>query len=66
MKCCLCGKEIESKDKYSYGNNPYPVCTIENARCCDECDKKIVSPYRYFSMTFKENYDVFVRSLENL
>lgn len=42
MKCAICGKEIENK----FGNNPYPVRTDEDARCCDECNFKFVIPYR--------------------
>ena len=66
MKCCLCGKEIEPTNSFTYGNNPFPVCTIENARCCDECDKRIVGPFRYLSRTFKEHYEVFKSALDSL
>lgn len=52
MKCCLCGKEIKSERFEDYfGNNPSPVCTIEGARCCDECNDSIVYPFRVFSIT---------------
>jgi hypothetical protein len=40
MKCCICGKEIEG-----HGNNPFPVA---GKQCCDECNIKVVLPYRLF------------------
>lgn len=47
MKCCLCGKDIKADSiGWDMGHNPAPVCTIENARCCDECNARIVVPYR--------------------
>ena len=42
MKCAICGKEIENK----FGNNPWPVRTDEDARCCDECNTSFVIPSR--------------------
>lgn len=39
--CCICGKEFKG-----YGNNPYPVNKEEGARCCDECNDKVVIPAR--------------------
>jgi len=41
MKCCLC-----KKDCGKYGNNPAPVNCNPKARCCDNCNCKIVLPYR--------------------
>lgn len=66
MKCCLCGKEIETKNNYSYGNNPSPVCTIENARCCDKCNDSIVTPFRILLMKFREEYEVLKNALEHI
>ena len=39
--CCICGKEF-----VGWGNNPYPVVTDDDARCCDECNAKYVIPAR--------------------
>lgn len=66
MKCCLCGQEIKTDNAYSFGNNPFPICTIENARCCDKCNNAIVVPFRIITMHFKEHYDVLKRALEHL
>lgn len=38
MKCVICGKEINNR-----GNNAEP---IKKGKCCDECNKTIVIPYR--------------------
>lgn len=42
-KCSICGKEIEG-----YGNNPYPICDLEDtiSRCCDVCNSTYVIPAR--------------------
>lgn len=40
MKCSICGKEIKG-----YGNNAFPV---GSGHCCDECNGKVVIPYRLF------------------
>jgi len=42
MKCCICGKEFEG-----YGNNPWPIDETEDARCCDDCNRKKVVPARF-------------------
>lgn len=39
--CCICGAPIEG-----FGNNPDPVVTLENARCCDACNNDFVIPAR--------------------
>ena len=44
--CCICGKECENK----WGNNPYPVVNEEEARCCNECNEKVVVPARIISL----------------
>lgn len=41
FECCICGRSFEG-----FGNNPYPVNTDENARCCDECNWGQVIPAR--------------------
>ena len=35
--CCICGCEFEG-----YGNNPSPLVNDEEARCCDECNWKVI------------------------
>lgn len=35
--CCICGKPLNG-----YSNNPWPYVKDENARCCDECNKKVL------------------------
>jgi hypothetical protein len=39
-KCSICGKVI-----IGFGNNPYPLCHIEDykSRCCNDCDKIVLS-----------------------
>ncbi len=49
MKCCFCGKEIKG-----YGNNASPVV---NATCCDECNLKVVLPYRIFLKSYYKKED---------
>lgn len=44
--CCICGKPLGSL----WGNNPWPVIKIENARCCDECNINTVIPARIKAM----------------
>ena len=45
MKCCLCGKELTD-----YGNNPWPLKTNDDDRCCDECNSSKVIPARIAQM----------------
>lgn len=33
-KCCICGKEYESR-----GNNAWPLAEGE---CCDKCNEKVI------------------------
>ena len=35
--CCICGEEFKG-----FGNNPYPLVKEEGARCCDECNDKVI------------------------
>ena len=39
--CCICGQEFTG-----CGNNPYPVKSDDNARCCDICNDTVVIPAR--------------------
>ena len=41
--CCICGKPYDN-----YGNNAKP---FRDGRCCDECDTKVVIPYREYLIT---------------
>ena len=38
-RCCICGKEV-----IGFGNNPYPLCHIEDYKsiCCDDCDQIVL------------------------
>ena len=40
--CCICGSKCENE----WGNNPWPINTNEDARCCDICNETIVIPQR--------------------
>lgn len=42
IECCLCKKLI----KMSQSNNPYPVDTNSEHRCCNECNDTKVIPAR--------------------
>ncbi len=47
MKCCICGCEITHPLIKNYlGNNPCPVTTDPNKRCCDKCNAEVVIPAR--------------------
>lgn len=52
MKCCFCCNEIEKKYTpegemyWDRGNNPKPVSTDEDDRCCDTCNSNVVTPSR--------------------
>lgn len=39
MKCCICEKTVNG-----YGNNPDPICSIDDRvnRCCDDCNKFVI------------------------
>ncbi len=39
--CCFCGQQFTN-----YGNNPAPVETRHDARCCNTCNEMIVIPAR--------------------
>ena len=42
FKCCICKKTFTG-----YGNNPEPVSTKKNARCCNKCNEEVVLPARF-------------------
>lgn len=41
------------KRAQGYGNNPEPVISDENARCCDDCNMNVVVPIRIIQMTYR-------------
>lgn len=47
MKCSICEKCIPEKNGWSQGNNAQPV---NNGRCCDECNARVVIPARLREM----------------
>ncbi len=44
--CPICGKQYEG-----YGNNAQPV---NEGRCCDECNSRLVIPFRMYSRRVQE------------
>lgn len=44
-ECCICGQKFTG-----WGNNPWPVDTSEDARCCDDCNSSVVIPARLAKM----------------
>lgn len=36
--CCICGKPFKG-----FGNNPYPLVKEQGARCCNECNMKVIA-----------------------
>lgn len=53
-KCCFCGKEIEKV----MANNPRPVCTIEDACCCIECNWRVVIPARMAKIPAPDDFEM--------
>lgn len=47
--CCICGGKFKG-----WGNNPYPVVTDEDARCCDDCNAMRVIPARLLALYKKD------------
>ena len=41
MKCCFCNAVIDGM-----GNSIHPIKRGRNARCCDECNVKVIIPLR--------------------
>lgn len=63
MKCAICGNEINNE----FSNNPWPVRTDENARCCDECNTSFVIPYRIMLMRLnKKRKDELMQELNTM
>ncbi len=60
MKCCICKKDIEKKYTpegemyWDQGNNPFPVSSKEDDRCCDTCNVNTVVPARLEAMAVVE------------
>lgn len=53
MKCCICGNDIKG-----YGNSPFPIA---GQACCDECNNKVIVPYRVFLSTLqKKNLAILI------
>lgn len=50
MRCCICGKTFKG-----FGNNPYPVKTNPEDRCCDTCNWDFVIPARLLKLRRKNN-----------
>jgi O-acetyl-ADP-ribose deacetylase (regulator of RNase III) len=44
MRCCFCKKALEGDE--SFGNNPAPANNNPRARCCNDCNFKVVLPFR--------------------
>ena len=44
--CSICGKEYQG-----FGNNAQPV---DDGRCCNECNSKVVIPFRMYSGRLQE------------
>ena len=49
LRCCFCGNVIED----GFGNNPEPAHFGTFAKCCDECNLKIVIPARLYIMELR-------------
>lgn len=63
MKCAICGNEINNE----FGNNPWPVRTNEEDRCCDECNTSFVIPYRIMLMRLsKKRKDELMQELNTM
>ena len=45
MKCCFCNAEI-----IGYGNSIRPLIRGRNAKCCDNCNRNIIIPYRFLEI----------------
>lgn len=43
--CSICGNKFTG-----FGNNPWPVTTGDNDRCCNACDDFLVLPARLARM----------------
>lgn len=45
MKCCFCNAEI-----IGYGSSIRPLIRGRNAKCCDNCNRNIIIPYRFLEI----------------
>ena len=55
MKCCLCGNQILVENSgWAQGNNAQPV---KDGRCCDECNIRVVIPFRLTKSSIKSQED---------
>lgn len=52
-KCCICGGKYEH-----YGNNPEPLVSsvVGSGRCCDECNNRLVIPFRVAEMRLRRMF----------
>jgi DNA-directed RNA polymerase subunit RPC12/RpoP len=48
--CCLCGKTVRE-----WPNDPWPVSMNVDAKCCDDCNMRIVVPVRMARMQMRLN-----------
>lgn len=44
-ECCICHKRFTD-----WGNNPWPIVTDKDARCCNACNGTVVVPARIAKM----------------
>lgn len=54
VKCCFCGEIIPEVES----NNPWPVCTIDDARCCIKCNWRVVIPARMAKIESPDEYEL--------
>ena len=63
MRCAICGKEMNNE----FGNNPWPVRTNEEDRCCDECNMSFVLPYRIMLLGTSQEVKIeFMKELNTM
>lgn len=56
MKCCFCSKKCENQ----WGNNPWPLKTKENDRCCNVCNEQYVITARLIGATDIEEVKKYI------
>lgn len=49
-ECCICHKIFKD-----WGNDPWPVVKDDDARCCDDCNNRVVLAARLAQMFSKED-----------
>tara|TARA_R110000787_G_scaffold109904_1_gene218517 strand:- start:46 stop:294 length:249 start_codon:yes stop_codon:yes gene_type:complete len=57
-KCCFC-----SADVGQYGNNPEPLVSYEDGKCCSKCNIELILPYRLLA---HRDYDKYVEVVNEL